>query len=764
MTNLSQPILHPLFHLGLCCALQILWSEIGFSIDVPTYNRDVRPILADACFACHGPDSAARQADLRLDQREQAMERGAIDPGAMDSSELIRRIFATEPSEIMPPPESHKTLTEEQKQTLVEWIKAGAEYEPHWSYLPPRSPDLPETRRKDWVRNPIDRFVLSKLESVGLEPAPEADLRQLVRRVSLDLTGLPPTPQEVDEVVMDSRPEAYERYVDRLLQTDAWAEQRARYWLDYARYADTHGIHFDNYREIWAYRDWVIDAFRRNLPFDQFSIEQLAGDLLPQPTLDQLIATGFNRCNITTNEGGVIEEEYKVLYTRDRTETVAQVWLGMTAGCGVCHDHKFDPLSQREFYELSAFFNNTTQGGLDGNRKDTPPIVPVPRVEDRARYDQLDGLIAAAKKESESLRSNARDRFNVWITDHQALASAREEYTRAPSDEKLLIHLPLSSAEELGLPYWHHGEWKHLQLASSPSWKPGYIAKSAWQNQVELTPAWDELGDFENDHSFSVSLWVKLETANQGGAILARMDEANQYRGWDVWLEGGRIGMHIIHAWQQDALKVVANTPLAVNQWHHVAITYDGSRKSGGIEIHVDGVRQDVGVQADSLTGSIRTTVPLALGRRSQGAHTAGAIVQDIRIYGVKLPSENIRQLKDSLRAHYLLSIDVVAASDQEKNELFDWYLELHEPAFVDSRNQLRSLEREKADIEARGTIAHITTERSEPAKAFVLNRGESTLKPLTSCHPSRTIFRKIGLGLHDGYSSRGIRSRTASQ
>src|SRR5262249_47176068 len=257
-----------------------------------------------------------------------------------------------------------KHLSPQQVATLKRWIAEGAEYERHWSLIPPVRPALPAVKNAKWCRNPIDTFILARLEKEGLKPAPEADRRTLARRVSLDLTGLPPDPAEVEAFVNDRAPDAYEKLVDRLLASPRWGEHRARYWLDAARYADTNGIHFDNYREIWSYRDWVIRAFNENKPFDQFTLEQLAGDLLPNPTLDQQVATGFNRCNITTNEGGAIAEEYLVLYTRERTETVSQVWLGTTAGCAVCHDHKFDPLTQREFYEMAAFFNNTTQRAM----------------------------------------------------------------------------------------------------------------------------------------------------------------------------------------------------------------------------------------------------------------------------------------------------------------------------------------------------------------------------------------------------------------
>ena len=299
------------------------------------YNRDIRPILVDACFTCHGPDSVSRKADLRLDQRGSAIEMEAIVPGNPNESEMIRRILSTDPEEAMPPPETKKTLTEAQQQKLSRWIQEGAEYELHWSFIPPTRPELPAVNNAAWVRNPIDRFIAARVESAGLTAAPEADRRTLARRLSLDLTGLPLASERVEEFVNDPSPDAYENLVDELLASESWGEHRARYWLDYARYADTNGFHFDNYREMWTYRDWVINAFNQNMPFDQFTIENLAGDLLPNSTRDQQVGSGFNRCNMTTNEGGIIDEEYLVLYTRNRVETTSQVWLGLTTGCAV---------------------------------------------------------------------------------------------------------------------------------------------------------------------------------------------------------------------------------------------------------------------------------------------------------------------------------------------------------------------------------------------------------------------------------------------
>ncbi len=379
------------------------------------YNRDIRPILAENCFACHGPDSAARKADLRLDRREAAVEAGAIVPGEPGSSELVARINAKDPKELMPPPKTTKTLTAQEKETLRRWVAEGAEYQPHWSLIPPKRPALPKVKDTSWVPQPDRPLRAGEARAERPAPAPEADRRTLARRLSLDLTGLPPAPELVEAFVNDPAPRAYEDLVTRLLDSPRWGEHRARYWLDAARYADTNGYHFDNYREAWAYRDWVIHAFNRNLPFDRFTIEQLAGDLLPGHTLDQQVASGFNRCNATTNEGGVIPEEYTVLYARDRTETTSLVWMGLTAGCAVCHDHKFDPITQREFYELSAFFNNTTQPTMDGNVKDTPPTVFVPAAADRRRSAALTAELSDVRGKLGARKDAGRPDFDRWL-------------------------------------------------------------------------------------------------------------------------------------------------------------------------------------------------------------------------------------------------------------------------------------------------------------------------------------------------------------
>ena len=362
------------------------------------YNLDVRPILADNCFACHGPDAKTREANLRFDTKAGAFSEPSgypvIVPGKPEESELHLRVASNVDNYRMPPAGFNKTLTPEQIDVITQWIREGAKWEEHWAFTTPVRPTPPDVKNGDWIRNPIDAFILSRLEKDGLSPANEADKRTLIRRLSFDLTGLPPTREEIHRFLEDDSPDAYGKLIDSFMAKPEYGEHLARFWLDVARYGDTHGLHLDNYREMWPYRDWVIEAFNENMPFDQFTIEQLAGDLLPEPTLDQLIATGFNRCHVTTSEGGSIDEEYYVQYAIDRADTTSTVWMGLTVGCAQCHDHKYDPITQKEFYQLYAYFNNITEKAMDGNRKDSPPVVKLPTPEQEAELAAFDEQIA----------------------------------------------------------------------------------------------------------------------------------------------------------------------------------------------------------------------------------------------------------------------------------------------------------------------------------------------------------------------------------
>ncbi len=684
------------------------------------YNRDVRPILADNCFKCHGPDSAARKAELRLDQRDVALAKGAIVLGKPDESELVRRIFSGSAEEQMPPPSSHKKLTAAQKELLKRWVAEGAAYQPHWSLIRPQRPALPAVKNAAWPRNAIDHFILAQLEAAGLQPAAEADRRTLARRLSLDLTGLPPAPEIVEAFVNDTSADAYEALVDRLLASKQWGEHRGRYWLDYARYADTHGIHFDNYREIWTYRDWVIKAFNDNMRFDQFTIENLAGDLLPQRTLDQAIGSGFNRCNITTNEGGAISEEYLVLYTRDRTETTSQVWLGLTAGCAVCHDHKFDPLSQREFYELAAFFNNTTQAAMDGNIKDTPPILMVPGTRDRERFAKVEADLKAARQWLEVRKTAARPEFDKWLP----TASADAVAASLPSSG-LHLHAALNEGRGETVAMQLGGKTRQVALTKTAAWQPGHVSPQALhcaQGGVCEVP---DAGDFDTNQPFSCGAWIKLPANDSYGAIAARMDSGDNYRGWDFWAEQRRVGTHIVHRWSDDALKVVSREQIPANMWTHVLVTYDGSGKAAGVKVYYNGQAQQTNVQADGLKSTIRTKVPFKIGQRNASEPLTGLSLQDLRIYARALPPQEVETLARSTRLAAILAKPAAQRSAAERDELFGWWLAAMDKEYASLVQPVARLEREQADLRTGGTIAHVMQERPDKAMAHILFRGE---------------------------------------
>jgi hypothetical protein len=555
-------------------------------------------------------------------------------------------------------------------------------------------PELPKVKNETWVRNPIDRFILAKLEEQGLRPATEADRQILARRLSLDLTGLPPEPAEVDAFLSDGTADSYVKFVDRLLGSPRWGEHRARYWLDAARYADTHGYHFDNYREMWSYRDWVINSFNRNTPFDRFTIEQLAGDLLPGRTLEQQIASGFNRCNMTTNEGGTIPEENLVNYTRDRTETVSQVWLGLTANCAVCHDHKFDPLTQREFYELSAFFNNTTQGALDGNIQNTPPSVFVPTPADRVRWRTLQVSLEALRARIESRTAAARPEFAKWFA--------------GQTGDSLAALIPS----------------RELRLSLGASTRDDAVAGNT---RAQVRPVFEsaDSGDFERKDAFSFGAWIKLPNGELHGSVIARMDDQHDNRGWDLWIEDRKVATHLVNTWPENALKVVARTEIHLNSWTHVLVTYDGSSQAAGIKIYINGELQETEIEVNQLNNTIRTSVPLKVGQRHRSARLDAVGISDVRIYRTLLTSDEAADLAAAGRALSVLGKPAQQIPKEENEALLIWWLKTRDPGSRELQDSQHALKAEEAAIRSRGTVAHVMQERNDPAMAFVLYRGE---------------------------------------
>ena len=383
------------------------------------FKRDISAILSDNCYSCHGPDDKERKSKLRLDRRADAIQPAksgeiAIVPGNPATSELLKRITSTDDDEVMPPPKSKKKLTARQIELLTRWIAEGAKWTDHWAYAPPVRPAIPEVGNRRWPRNDVDRLVLAKLEQEKLKPSPEADKVHLIRRATYDVTGLPPTPQEIDVFLADKTPTAYNKVVDRLLESPAYGENMARYWMDAARYADTHGFHIDSERSMWKWRDWVIEAFNKNMPFDQFTTEQLAGDLLPNPTTEQKVASGYIRSNMSTGEGGAITEEYQAKYTFDRTETTSTIWLGLTMTCARCHTHKYDPIQNSEYYGLYAFFNSLNESVMDGNKPNPDPFISLPSTEQTKRRAELKTQISDGKAKLDAPMAELDQRQVGW--------------------------------------------------------------------------------------------------------------------------------------------------------------------------------------------------------------------------------------------------------------------------------------------------------------------------------------------------------------
>jgi hypothetical protein len=721
-----------------CTQISALFSfllPIAASAAPVSFNRDIRPILAENCLACHGPGT--RKAGLRLDKEEGLFgeRKGgpAIVKGDLKQSPLFQRISTEDEDDIMPPPKSRKELKPAQKELIKRWIEQGAQWEKHWSLIAPTRPATPAVNDTAWVRNPIDAFVLARLEHAKLRPAPEADRRALIRRLSFDLIGLPPTPAEVEAFVNDTSANAYEKVVDRLLASPQYGEHRARYWLDAARYADTHGLHFDNERSMWPYREWVIKSLNGNMPFDRFTTEQLAGDLLPNRTLEQQIASGFNRCNETTNEGGTIPEENLVSYTRDRTETSARVWLGLTYNCAVCHDHKFDPISQKDFYSLSAFFNNSTMGALDGNIKDTPPVAILPAAADRARWEQLTAQLSAVRKKIDERRVAARPEFDQW------LAAADPKAVRAAIPTAgLLVHAPLDDGKGKTTKVSVDGEDRDVPLTPTAQWKAGQIAaKAAFASEIGVAEISDA-GDFGQRQSFTAAAWAKIPVRTTG-AVVARMDEKDNYRGWDLWIENDRLASHIIHRWQENAIKVVSTKTLDPKQWHHLCVTYDGTGKAAGVKLYVDGEPQPTKVDQDSLNGTLKTKVPFRIGQRSVAQGIKGLSVQDVRLYEGALAPGAVRQLARSTRVAAVVSKPADKRTEPEKKDLYEWWLGTSDPKTIELAAQVLPFEQEEAEIKSRGAATLVMEEKPEPAAAFVLYRGEYDKRrdPVTAATPA---------------------------
>jgi len=697
------------------------------------FNKSIEPILADHCYACHGPDPGGRKAGLRLDRAIWAFAKlkdgkTAIVPKDTGQSELLKRVSSSDPDEHMPP-SGHDALSADQVAILRRWISQGAAYRDHWSFEKPVRPIVPESREGAWGKNPIDRFVLAEIKSHALAHAPPATRPEQIRRVSLDLTGLLPTLQQVSAFANDSAPDAYEKLVDRLLASPRYGEHRARYWLDYARYGDTHGLHNDNFRDIWPYRDYVIGAFNQNKPYDQFVVEQLAGDLLPPANIDQLLATGFVRCNLSTGEGGAINEEIRVSNARDRVEAYGTVFLGMTFGCAVCHDHKFDPITQKDFYSLSAYFNNLAEHESNDDRFDPPPTIRIPKPQHLAEYNRVLAAKAGIVRHINSRAGQSSQLIQDWL-DFDALP-------RHVSNKDLALRFRFDEGKgDQAINTSASASTRSIKFGgSAPIWGEETWLWPSMRLDATTTLSIPDAGDFEKDQLFSGGGWVQVRFNPTAigdvntGSLISRLDAAHEFRGWELWYENGALAVHLVNTWPDNAIKVQTTTTIAKGQWRHVFFTYDGSGKASGVKVFVDGKAQPLKVVADHLAGSIRTSVPWELGRRHEASAMKLARFQDVRLYSRALTSDEAAGLPYEDYVAEVTNKPLVSWTNDQRHIVNQYYFDQiddHTRAF---KHQLAELDGRLDALSKDGDLAMVCQERPNAPEAHVLNRGVYTAR-----------------------------------
>ncbi|MBM3725515.1 MAG: DUF1553 domain-containing protein [Acidobacteria bacterium] len=636
----------------------------------------------------------------------------------------------------MPPLASHKTLTDAEKDVVRRWIEQGAQWQEQWAFKTPVRTPLPPVKNTEWVRNAIDRFVLARMEAAGLAPAPESDRRTLARRLALDLTGLPPAPADVEAFVNDQSKDYYDRYVDRLMASGRWGEHRARYWLDAARYADTHGIHVDNYREMWPYRDWVIKAFNGNMPFSQFTVEQIAGDLLPNRTLDQQIASGFHRCNVTTNEAGVIIDEVEAIYAKDRVDTTGTVFLGLTVGCATCHDHKFDPIAQRDFYSMAAFFRNTTQNAMDGNIPDTPPVIVVPSDEDRPRWSRLAEDEQAAHARMDARRAAGPAEFASWLDGtgrrniKAPVDAAAQVYSLDPASVTLAASTKLGAGREAERKAVHFEAKTGIEL-------PNVAAVDAGK-------------------PFSVSALFLMPKGDDAYVVASQSDGKDKGRGWVMEVLGRVIALRIT-ADDGRSIQIRAGhlEQLKPGTWNHVVATYDGTREQPGMTLLVNG-KTALAQGGDSmivLKGSINNGQPLRLGHDSTRGLAGGALAE-LRIYNRILSAEEARLDGQWAQLEASREKAAPALNASEREALLLHYLNTQDAPYRALVGQLAALRDERRAMRRRGAITHVMQERSDrQPMAHILYRGmydqprdkvepavPSVLPPMTASMPRNRL------------------------
>ena len=718
--------------------VDVEYGKVPHKLD---FNLHVKPILSDKCFACHGPDNNNREADLRLDMAAAAYReiadtpgRLVIHPGDLKKSELYYRILSKDPEYMMPGPESNLSLSAREKAILLKWIEAGAEYKPHWAFLKPEQKTPPKAYLNNWVRNPIDRFIARKLKDEQLSPSAEAPKELLLRRVSFDLTGLPPTEAELTTFLADDSPNAYEKQVDRLLASPHYGEKMATDWLDLARYSDTHGYTVDYYRDVSPWRDWVIRSFNQNMRYDQFIHWQLAGDMMPNPTKAQILATTFNRLHPQNLEDGIIDEEFRVEYVVDRTAVLGTGFMGLTIGCARCHDHKYDPISQKNFYELYSFFNNINEAGLIPRESSTPvPTLLLPNDKQTAIIQYLENEVNQQQEQLQEIDQQELAGANAWITKagYQSISPA---IPRGGLMARYTLDNHLRNTRKAG-------QTGKMDREYSKGEFPNYTKGVEKQGLLMDGDAWldlDEVGVFQRKDPFSIGLWINLPDSLEEGVIFhkGKGTGLHAYRGYHLYLRENKLEVLFAHTAPDNAIIEHTLEEVPKGTWIHLMFTYDGSSRAAGVKVYLDGKEMETKTAVDNLYKDIiffnyedaiykEPIEPgLQIGGRWRGVGIKGAKVDDLLVYNRELSALEVQMIAHPKAIKRLVSQfpDQLHAKDQAL--LQQYFLLTRSTAYQQAQQELQQARTILFDSLEQVKEIMVMKEMPQPRKTYVLERG----------------------------------------
>ena len=715
--------MYPMLKKQMCLALGLAYclnSALSQPVD---FESQIKPLLSDRCFTCHGPDENSRKADLRLYSREGAMSKldenlAIIMPGKPEASLLYKRLITDDPDELMPPPESNLALSTKEKELIRRWIIEGADWKEHWAFTQVNKPNLPKPRNSNWPKNEIDNFTLAKMESVKINPSPKAKREKLIRRLSFDLIGMPPALDEIDRFIKNDSPNAYEQVVDRLLGHSRFGEHLAVHWLDLARYSDTYGYQVDRDRYVWPWRDWVIRMFNDNLPYDDFLKWQLAGDLLPNTTDDQRLATAFNRLHPQKVEGGSVPEEFRVEYVADRNHTFGTAMLGLTLECARCHDHKYDPISQKEYYQFFAFFNTIDESGLYSY---FTPSVPTPTLlmnsaDAKIEIDKAKKQVTVDEAQLVKIKKKENENYIQWLK-------------QRPTEAKLsglIGHYTFDEYKDGKLPNLADESKKasSSQKNKIVPGKKGNALKLTGDDGVNLG-----IGNFNRTQPFTITLWMNTPNHKERTVVYSRSKAWTDAgsRGYQMLLRNGHLSTSLIHFWPGNAINIRAINKLPINEWHHVSVTYDGSTHANGLKIYIDGKLTKTEIHKDNLYKNITGggNDNIVIGQRFRDVGFSKGLVDDFHVFNRKLTSIEIAQLYDGQALNKILGNPVDKLSQTDHQFLREYYFASINETFTKQLSKLRSA-REKVTklLDGKTEIMVMEEMKVKPRSTFVLNRG----------------------------------------